>query len=195
MRAQAHRPLVLILSGFLLAGAVGCVDPYGATSESLTMPKKKKPKAAPVAADKPAPYGGLVVADTCKTDFTGAPQGLPKQSAINKANSLAQDADNTMAGVDTAKGTQRQAMVNDALATLNDALRANPYSPLATYTSAKAYAAVGKKKCSLAMLDRLNTLGAMPELTGDVGKLKARAKNEPVFEPFRKEADGALGGQ
>jgi hypothetical protein len=160
------------------------------------MPKKKKPKAAPTAdANKPAPYGGLNEPDTCKWDFTGKEQALPKAAAVNKANSLAQDADNAMAGIDGAQGIQRRNMAMQAIGTTADALRVNPYSPQATYVMAKAYANVGKKKCSLAMLDRLKTLGAMPELAGDVGKMAAREKTEAAFEPFRKEADGALGGQ
>jgi hypothetical protein len=157
------------------------------------MPKKKPAKAPPPTESATPLYGGLQEPDTCKTDFTAKEQAMPKAAAANRARSTAQDADNTMAGVDKAMGQQRRTMVTDALALLNDALKIDPYSPLATYTMAKAYAAVGKKKCSVLMLERLATLGLHPDLATDVGKMKVRAKTEVVFEPFRKEADGALG--
>lgn len=76
---------------------------------------------------------------------------------------------------------------------LADSFRIDPYSPLATYSMAHAYALVGKKRCAVAMLQRLVDLSAIAELAGDVGKLKTRAKADAAFEPFRKEADGALG--
>lgn len=193
MRAPAHRPFALVLSTFLVAGVVGCVSPYSATSESLQMPKKKPPKPTQAAVEGVPVYGGLAEPDTCKTDFAGKEQAMAKPAAVNRARSVAQDADNTMAGAEKTVGAQRRSMVMDALALVNDALRMDPYSPLATYTMAKAYAHVGKKKCSTLMLERLATLGKHPDLADDVGKLKARAKTEAAFEPFRKEADSALG--
>jgi hypothetical protein len=158
------------------------------------MPKKKPAKAPPPADEGTPLFGGLNEPDTCKSDFTGtAPAALPKPAAQNKARNVAQDADNALAGSDKALGAQRRNMVLEALNLVNDALKFYPFSPLATYTMAKAYATVGKKKCSTMMLDRLNTLGQHADLAAEVGKLKARAKTEIAFEPFRKEADAALG--
>jgi hypothetical protein len=191
MRAQ--RPFVLVLSTFLVAGVVGCVSPYSGPSESLSMPKKKTPKPAGPAEEGTPLYGGLNEPDTCRTDFGGKEQALPRPPAVNRARSVAQDADNAMAGAERSAGAQRRNMVMDALALVNDALRIDPYSPLATYTMAKAYAFVGKKKCSLLMLERLAVLGQHPDLAADVGRIRTRAKTEVAFEPFRKEADGALG--
>ncbi len=181
----------LVATG-LVAGLTGCVSPYSGTAESLRMPKKKAPK--PVAADTgPGLYGGLNEPDTCKTDFTGKEQAMAKTAAANRARSISQDADNAMAGADRALGAQRRSMVMDALALVNDALKMDPYSPLATYTMAKAYAHVGKKKCAVMMLERLSVLGQHADLAQDVGRMKTRAKTEIAFEPFRKEADAALG--
>lgn len=193
MRAQAQRPFALVLSTFLVAGLVGCVSPYSGPSESLSMPKKKPPKPATPGDSATPLYGGLQEPDTCKNDFAGKEQSMPKPATANRARSVAQDADNAMAGADKTVGAQRRNMVMDALGLVNDALRIDPYSPLATYTMAKAYALVGKKKCSVLMLERLSTLGQHPDLATDVGKMKTRAKTELAFEPFRKEADGALG--
>jgi hypothetical protein len=185
------RALVLLSSCVL---ALACASPYSGPAESLEMPKKKKPK-EPSDADKGPPvYGGLNEPDTCKWDFSGKEQPLVKPAAANRAKSITQDAFNSMAGVEKSVGIQRRNQVVEALGILNDALRVDPYSPQATYGMAVAYAHVGKKRCSLAMLDRLTMLGGFPDLAADVGKLAGRAKAEAAFEPFRKEADQALGG-
>ena len=73
-----------------------------------------------------------------------------------------------------------------------DALKTDPYNPYATYTLASIYAQVGKKKCSIAMLTRLNELGKTPELGAAVTELKTRGKTDSSFDGMRKEADGAL---
>lgn len=185
------RALVLLSSCLL---ALACASPYSGPTETLEMPKKKPKKEDDGPPAVPA-YGGLTEADTCKWDFTGKEQPLVKPAAANRAKSITQDAENAMAGVGAAMGMQRRNMVVEALGILNDALRVDPYSPQATYSLAVAYAHVGKKKCSLAMLDRLADLAGFPELAADVGKMKGRASAEAAFEPFRKEADTALGGK
>jgi hypothetical protein len=156
------------------------------------MPKKKPPKVDPNAGKVPI-YGGLNEPDTCKTDFSGKEQKVAAKPAQNKAWSITQDAQNSMAGAENSVGGQRRSQVMEALTILSGALRVDPYSPQATLTMAHAYALVGKKRCALEMLGRLSDLGQLPELTGDVGKLKAQAKVDTAFEPFRKEADGKLG--
>jgi hypothetical protein len=185
------RALVLLSSCDL---ALACAAPHTGPAETLEMPKKKKPKDRDPATAKIPDFGGLNEPDTCKFDFTEKERPLVKANVAQKARLTTQDADNKMAGVEKSLGMQRRNMVIEALNILNDALRIDPYSPNATYSMATAYAYVGKKKCALALLDRLNTLGGFTELAGDVGKLKARAKADPAFEPFRKEADSALGG-
>lgn len=185
------RALVLLSSCIL---ALACAAPHTGPAETLEMPKKKKPKEKDPNADKIAAYGGLQEPDTCKFEFTDKERPLVKLPAANKAKLTTQDAENKMAGIDKAVGIQRRTMVMEALGILNEALRIDPYSPFATYSMAAAYANVGKKKCAVAMLDRLADLGGFPELAADVGKLKAQAKANPAFEPFRKEADSALGG-
>jgi hypothetical protein len=185
------RALVLLSSCVL---ALACAAPHTGPAETLEMPKKKKPKERDPNADKPPVYGGLNEPDTCKYEFTDKEKPLVKPPVRERAKLSTQDADNKMAGIDKAVGMQRRNMVVEALSILNEALRIDPYSPAATYSMATAYAHVGKKKCALAMLDRLSDLGGFAELTADVGKLKARAKADPAFEPFRKEADSALGG-
>jgi hypothetical protein len=186
------RALVLLSSCVL---ALACAAPHTGPAETLEMPKKKKPKERDPNADKTPLYGGLSEPDTCIYDNSDKEKPLVKSAQSQKAKIGAQNAENKMAGIDKAVGMQRRNMVVEALGILNEALRIDPYSPQATFTMASAYAYVGKKKCALALLGRLNDLGGFPDLAGDVGKLKARAKADPSFEPFRKEADAALGGQ
>jgi hypothetical protein len=170
-----------------------CAAPYSDPPDTLQMPKKKAPKPNPDAGKVPV-YGGLSEPDTCKFDFNGKDQPLAKKPAQVRAQSIAQDAENSMAGADNALGAQRRAQVTDGISLSNDALRIDPYSPQATYAMAHAYALVGKKRCALAMLSRLNDLSTgFPDLAGDVGKLAAREKTDPAFDPFRKEADTAVG--
>jgi hypothetical protein len=187
------RALALLSSCILAVGAVSCASPHTGPAESLELPKRKKAAEGEKEEPKTPVYGGLNEPDTCKWSFDGKEQPLVKPAAANRAKSITQDAYNAMAGIENAVGMQRRNMVVESLSILNDALRIDPYSPQATYAMAASYAHVGKKRCSLAMLDRLANLGQFAELAADVGKLKGRAKADPAFEPFRKEADQALG--
>ena len=187
------RALALLSSCILAVGAISCASPHSGPAESLELPKRKKAAEGAKEEPKTAVYGGLTEPDTCKTDFKGKEQPLVKAAAANRAKSITQDAFNAMAGIETAVGMQRRNMAAESLGILNDALRVDPYSPQATYAMAASYAHVGKKRCALEMLDRLADLSQFPELAADVGKLKGRAKVDAAFEPFRKEADQALG--
>jgi hypothetical protein len=173
-----------------------CATPYSDPPDTLGMPKRKAPKPVSAEAAKVPVYGGLSEADTCKFDFNQKDQPLTKKPQQVRAQSQAQDAENAMAGADGAIGAQRRNQVQEAIGISTEALRTDPYSPAATYAMARAYALVGKKRCSVAMLQRLGDLATgFPDLAGDVGKLVAREKTDGAFEPFRKEADSALGGK
>jgi hypothetical protein len=185
------RALVLLSSCFL---AIACGSPHSGPAETLVMPKKKKQKEPGAESTATPLYGGLQEPDTCKWDFGGKEQPQVKKAAADKAKSIAQDGMNAMAGIDKEMGMARRNKVVEALGILNDALRVDPYSPQATYAMAVAYAHVGKKQCALAMLDRLTRLSGFPDIAPDVQKVAGRAKVEAAFEPFRKEADQALGG-
>jgi hypothetical protein len=191
MRASTSRVLLLAFASALLATA--CANPYNSTpADTLAMPKKKAPKADPNAGKVPI-YGGLNEPDTCKVDFNGKEQKVASKPAQNKAWSLTQDALNAMAGAENAIGNQRRGQAIEGITISSDALRVDPYSPSATLAMAHAYALVGKKRCALDLLGRLADLGALPEIAADVGKMKAQAKTDVAFEPFRKEADGKIG--
>jgi hypothetical protein len=168
------------------------MNPYDQPADSLSMPKKKPPKVDPNAGKVPV-YGGLNEPDTCKTDFSGKEQKVVAKPQQNKAWSVTQDAMNAMAGAENAVGAQRRSQAVEGITIASDALRIDPYSPQATLAMAHAYALIGKKRCALELLGRLGDLSALPEIAADVGKVKASAKTDTAFEPFRKEADGKIG--
>jgi hypothetical protein len=169
----------------LLGSWLGCAGPYSGDPEVLPVPKVAKKKAGAVQTGSEP--------DTCKPNFDANAQASPRRALRDQAKGFAQDADNTLSGADTADWPKKRNMVLAALATLGDALRMDPYSPSATYEMAVAYAWVGKKKCAVAMLTRLNEIGTgFPDLVPEISKLKQKAKNEAAFEGMRKEADAAL---
>jgi hypothetical protein len=177
--------IVGVLS-LLVFSSGACKGPYdGVQAEKLPMPKKKPPKEK-----KEGPLSSEP--DTCKADFTANPVQVSK-STRRTANGLAQDADNQMAGIETAPAEQKKAMVLDALSTTTSALRSDPYNPGATFTMAVAYAWAGKKKCSIMMIERLAELSKNPDVVDEATKFAGKVKKHPAFEAFRKDAEAALG--
>ena len=178
MRGQAWL-LVAVVGLWACGGTSGEAEP-------LFYPKKKEiKKEGAQSACPPEP-------DTCKSanDLPVKwPTPAPKQ---RQAHSLAQDADNKMDGYGTAGCVDRKKKAYDAVTIVYDALKTDPYNPYATYSLASIYAQVGKKKCTIAMLNRLNELGKTPELGAQVAELKTRGKTDSSFDGMRKEVDGAL---
>jgi len=174
---------------WLLVAVVGLWACGGSSSgepEPLFYPKKKDIKTEGA---RPACPPEL---DTCKTAFDLPPKWPTPAPRQRQAHSLSQDADNKMAGYGTAGCVDRKKRAYDAVTIVIDALKTDPYNPYATYTLASIYAQVGKKKCSIAMLTRLNELGKTPELGTQVTELKTRGKTDSSFDAMRKEADGAF---
>jgi hypothetical protein len=171
-----------VLAVFVLSLAA-CAGPYSGPSEKLVMPKKKPIKKA---------TAGPVLDETCKVDFKDKPRSIPGRDLRRKADGLAQDADNLLAGIETADEAQKKLKAMDAIAKATDALRADPYSPLATYVMARAYGFVGKKKCATEMLTRVKEVGAIAEELDESLKNKAKVKKDPAFEAFRKDAEDAV---
>ena len=187
------RARIAIALGVLLTLGVGCAGPYSAAPEPLRLPKEKKAK--PKAGQQQVIVGALGDPNVCKVDFDGTPSTLEKRN-VRQAKQLAQDGENALSGYDGAPPDVRRKMVMTSLGHLGDALRYDPYSPQATYAMAITYASAGKKKCAVELLGRLGALGQIPDpaLQADVKKFKEMAKKAKPFEPFRADADAALGG-
>src|SRR5262249_37642875 len=177
-----------VLAFVVCFGMPGWGGTFSGQAEPLVYPKKKEVKKAGTDACPPEP-------DTCKTAFDLKPSWPTSAAKARQSHGLAQDADNKMEGYAAASCVDRKKKSYDAVTILADALRSDPYSPLATYTLASVYAQVGKKKCAQAMLLRLNDLGKQADLQAQVAELKTREKTDSSFDGMRKEADGALEGK
>lgn len=164
------------------AFAFGCAGPYSAAPEKLSMPKKKKVK----------PGAAVAGADVCKTNFKGEPVRVPPRQKRNEADGYAQDADNLLSGIGNTSGDQRTAKARDAMSKARDALAVDPYSPRAHLVMASAYAWAGKKKCALAMLERLKELKTVPEEQTEAIKMTDKVKGEKAFASFKSDAEAAV---
>ena len=171
--------------GFGVA-STGCKHPYSGRAEKLKHPSKKsKPEATEEEiADAP------VLDEKCRTNFFLEPTTRRKEGL---GRSLAKSADSLLTEAEDQEGQSLISTVTDALSKLSNSLKADPYGPEATYKMAVAYAIVGKKGCSIALLQRLNELTKMPDVAAEADRTVRRALSDQTFELFRKDADAALG--
>jgi hypothetical protein len=166
----------------------GCAAPYSGKSEPLRRPKaKKRPDPPP---DQDTAEASAELDDRCRTNFFAPPT---KRRRPSDALSLSKRAENTLFDAEGREGRERVTLVAEALKTLENALSHDPYHPEATYKMAVAYALVGKKGCSIALLDRLRELEKMPEVERDATRIIRRATKDIAFDAFRKDADAAMG--
>lgn len=186
LRRFAVFALAITLGLGFAATMAGCAGPYSGKPERLKRPKKKK---------RPEPKDGETAEgpeldDKCRTNFFAEPTTRRRPG---QGRSLAKQADRILYDAEEQEGARRVSAVGDALNKLRNALKADPYGPEPTYKMAVAYAMVGKKGCSLALLERLQELAKLPELESEANRAINRALNDQSFEVFRKEADTALG--
>ena len=186
LRWLALLALAITLGLGFAATTTGCAGPYSGKPERLRKPKKKKP---------PEPTEGEATAEAefveeCRTNFFEEPttRRRPRQ-----ARDLSTQAERYLYDADEQEGATRIQLVADAMSKLRNALKADPYGPEPTYKMAVAYAMVGQKGCALRLLERLNELTKMPDVEPEANRTIARALHEQAFEPFRKDADAALG--
>lgn len=193
-------------------GVAGCGSgPYTGKPERLKKPRAKnrppdKPPAAETAeadgagkpGDKPGDKGegkdgkGAPVSDEqCRTNFFAEPKKKPRRA--KDARTMTSQADTRLQDAEGQDGAARQQLVVEAIGTLSNALDKDPYGPEPTYKLAVAYALVGRKSCSLALLERLKALGGMPEVENEASRTIQRASRDPAFGQFNKEARAALG--
>jgi len=180
---------------FGLAGlGAGCsAGPYTGKPEKLKKPRAKKRKDGKATAVQADGEGGVMVMsdEPCRTNFFAPP--FNKRRASSTAKSMAAQADQALLAAERKVGPGRQEMVVDAMATLGNALRKDPYAPEPTYKLAVAYALAGKRKCSVALLERLKSLADYPPTEAEASRTIQRAARDPAFKPFEKDARTALG--
>jgi hypothetical protein len=180
------------------AGLAGCGSgPYTGKPERLKKPRSKKrpdDKAAPTEVAEGGKEGGAGAAlsdEKCRTNFFAEPKKGPRK--IKEARNMAIQADSGLLAAERQFGPARQQLVVESMATLSNALVKDPYGPEPTYKLAVAYALLGKKSCTLALLERLKGLTGMPDVEKEATRTIQRASRDPAFEPFSKEARTALG--
>jgi hypothetical protein len=189
-------------------GLAGCGSgPYTSKPDRLKKPRAKKPpKDKPTASQEAdaedgkgeggkgeggKPGAPAVSDEQCRTNFFAEPKKGPRRA--KDARTMAISADTKLRDAEGQDGSARQELVVEAMSTLSNALEKDPYAPEPTYKLAVAYALVGRKSCSLALLERLKALGGMADVQKEAERAIQRAGRDPAFAPFKKEARAALG--
>jgi len=187
MTTRRGSAVLCALSALLMVAA--CSGPYAGSPEKLKKPvKKPMPDEAPISAV-------IVFADDCPVKFQEEPGKAMQQHKTGKraADQKTAQADELL---DKARATtvdkDKASQTADAIAKLRSALIDDPYHAEATYKLAHAYARARRKGCAIALLGRLNALEKYNDFAGDAKRKKDEAETDPVFQPFRKDANGAL---
>jgi hypothetical protein len=185
LRRSAVVFFAVVIASSAAAVTLGCGGPYSGPAEKLSRPKeKRRPK--PKEGEEPA----LAMNDKCRTNFFEDPTSR-RQARLGLT--LSKQAETPIVEAEAETGEARVLLIQEALSKLRNALRADPYGPEPTYKMAVAYALVGKKGCSLALLERLQALSRMPAVGSEAERTIARALRDQAFNTFRKDADAALG--
>lgn len=190
---QARRGIALFpVLGLVLAAAIagGCSGPYSGKPDRLKMPSKKaEPDAPAVTATE------IKMVDECPAKFQEEPKDALKLHNRNKGavNRIVEQADSLLdsarnASDDKAKASQTVEAINKLRKGVLDA----PYHADAIYKLAHAYAITRRKGCSIALLKRLLELRSHPDFESDALRKINEAENDPVFAPFRKQANEAI---
>jgi Flp pilus assembly protein TadD len=192
-----HKILLQRLSVILLALLVGtaftvmstgCAHPYSGKPEKLKKPRKKK--RPPVEASEEAATE-IVWDEECRANFDDDKKALRRKPSA--AKSLTKQANGMLLDAESMGGPARINTVIEAISKLKNALKKDQFNPEATFKLAVAYALVRRKGCALRLLERLNELQKMEEVTRKAQLAIKRATKEPAFDGFRKDADAAMG--
>jgi hypothetical protein len=181
--------LTAFLGGALATSTAACSGPWSGKPEKLKKPRKKKrPKE-----EKPPEQVAedIEVIEKCRTDFFG--DEYKKRRRAKESRKMAKQADALLIEAEQTEGPRRIPIVTEALGTLENALKKDPYGPEATYKMAVAYALVGRKGCALALLERLAELQKHPDVENEAYRMVQRAVRDQSFANFEQDAKKALG--
>lgn len=179
---------ILVIAGLLTAslGLGGCAHPYSGKPEKLKKMKKKKKPPVEESADPE-----VVWDEECRVNFYD--DKPPKRRQQRSSKNLSAQADKLLSEATELEGDRRILKVIDAIKKLKSALGKDQFSADAMYKMAVAYTLVRKKGCALQSLQRLQDLQKMPEAAREAELAAKRATRDPIFDPFRKDADAAVG--
>lgn len=188
--SSARTAIVIAVSLALgLVVVPACGSPHDGKAQKLRMPSVRDGD-DPDDPDTPPPAGGAPWNNKCRTNFFDTPT---KQRNGKEGKRLATQAGNQLERAETEGGQVRVETIKDSIGTLRQSLKKDPYGPEATYKMAIAYTLLWQKKCALLLLDRLAQLEGHPKVWKEASRVIERALRDPAFDPFRKEADRALG--
>ncbi len=188
IRRLAAILLLVLVTGAFVATETGCAHPYSGKPERLKKPRKKK---HPPAAEDAAAPAEVVWDEECRANFNDDKRPLRRHEKA--AEQMADQATQMLLQAETMDGAARINTVIDAITKLKNALKKDQFNPEATLKLAVAYAVVHKKGCALRLLERLNDLQRMEEVSRKAQLAIRRATNEPAFDGFRKDANAAMG--
>lgn len=174
-----------------LAYAAGCSGPYSNAPEKLKRPTKKKEPDVVV-----APPPEIKWKDDCSAKFQEEPGKAMQQhvKGLRDAHNLTNQGSDLLDQASKATDDdQISGLTKEAIGKLRNAVIADPYSAEATYTLAVGYARTRRKGCAIALLKRLVALKAYPDFEKDANRMINAALDDVTFQPFRKDADEALG--
>jgi Flp pilus assembly protein TadD len=185
-RSLAAR-LVAVL---VMLAVAGCGGLYSGKPEKLSKPSKKKEPDAVVAVVE------IKWANECAAKLNEEPGTSLKTHKKNEARvkQIAAQAQELLDAAASASDNQQKAgQTTEAIDKLRKALVDAPYSAEATYSLAVGYARSRRKGCALAMLKRLAQLEKYEDFAVVSKRLIGDALDNAEFQPFRKDADEALG--
>jgi tetratricopeptide (TPR) repeat protein len=193
MRPFAHVTSALFLATTLLGGlgAIALSTGCHAKQELTAAPPPLRPE------PEPAPQTTATTAqkDSDPVDADHQLKEVPyDKRSINEAADLATEGLTKLREAETAETSKatREASFTEAVEKFIDALAADPYNASATYNLAAAYARIGRKQCSLNLLERLIQMHSHPGKKADVevhlDRLLGRKGGlDPDFSDMRRD--------
>ncbi len=181
--------LVALVATFAMAAApiftAACSGPYDGAAEKVKKPtKKNRPP------DVAAPAVEIKYDDECKTKFEEDGSKVRRKSPQSQIDAGDVALQNVDSNGDMAV---KASFAVEAINKYKNALAQDPYSGIATYKLAIAYALVRKKGCALALLKRLTVLQKHPDFDAEATRMIKSVDGEPAFKGFHKEALTAAG--
>jgi predicted Zn-dependent protease len=162
-----------------------CSAPYDVASEKLKKPTKKAKPPEPPPTETAVKYD-----EDCKTKFEEDAKNVRRRSPQSQIDA----GDSAITSIDSTPDPATKAgFAVDAINKYKNALAQDPYSSVATYKLAVAYALVLKKGCALALLKRLTVLQKHPDFEADATRMIKSVDGEPAFKGFHKDALTAAG--
>ena len=187
---RGSRTIIVAFVAALGVTTAGCGGLYSGKPERVYKPSKKKEPEVVVAPVE------IKWNDECSAKLNEEPGKslqLHKKNEARVKQIAAQAQELLDAAATTDDNRQKAGQTAEAIDKLRKALVDAPYSAEATYSLAIGYARARRRGCALAMLKRLAALEKYDDFARTSKRLIGDALDNGEFQPFRKQADEALG--